>query len=88
MAPIREKALIVILATGCFRIGNLAKLGYRHVRQNLEANRVVAHVHVEAELARGEYCDFDTFINEEAANYLKLYLAEGEGAHRKHRQKR
>ncbi len=74
VADLREKAMIAMLATGGFRIGTLLKLKYRHVKEDLEAGRVPVHIHVEAELNKGKVCDYDTFINEEAAHYLKLYL--------------
>jgi len=74
MANLREKAMIAMLATGGFRIGTLCKLKYRHVKEDLEAGRVPLHIHVEAELNKGKVCDYDTFINDEAVRYLKLYL--------------
>ena len=74
VAGLREKAMIAMLATSGLRIGTLVKLKYRHVKEDLEAGRVPVHIHVEAEITKGKYCDYDTFINEEAARYLKLYL--------------
>jgi len=74
VASLREKAIIAMLATGGFRIGTLLKLKYKHVKEDLEANRTPVHIHVEAEITKGRYADYDTFINEEAAHYLKLYL--------------
>ena len=74
VADLREKAMIAMLATGGFRIGTLVKLKYRHVKEDLEAGRIPLHIHVEAEITKGKYCDYDTFINEEAVRYLKLYL--------------
>jgi len=74
VADLRERAIIAMLATSGLRIGTLLKLKYRHVKEDLEAGRVPVHIHVEADLTKGKYCDYDTFINEEAAHYLKLYL--------------
>ncbi|RLG40229.1 MAG: hypothetical protein DRO05_06875, partial [Thermoproteota archaeon] len=74
VADLREKAMIAVLATSGMRIGTLVKLKYRHVKDDLEAGRVPVHIHVEAEITKGKYSDYDTFINEEAARYLKLYL--------------
>jgi len=51
-----------------------SKLLYRHVREDLEANRIPVHIHVEAEITKGKYGDYDTFLGPEAVNYLKLYL--------------
>jgi hypothetical protein len=44
------------------------------VREDLENNRVPIHIHVEAEITKGKYHDYDTFLGAEAALYLKLYL--------------
>jgi hypothetical protein len=63
-----------MLALGAFREETLAKLQYRHVREDLEANRFPIHVHVEAEITKGKYHDYDTFLGAEAAEYLHLYL--------------
>jgi len=32
------------------------------------------HIHVEAEITKGKYRDYDTFLGQEAVDYLKLYL--------------
>ena len=32
------------------------------------------HVHVEADITKGKYHDYDTFLGAEAATYLKLYI--------------
>ena len=74
MADLREKVIITLLAHGGFREGTLTKLQYRHVKQDLEANITPLHIHVEAEITKGKYHDYDTFIGSEAVNYLKLYL--------------
>ena len=43
------------------------KLKYRHVQEDLENNREPIHVHVEAEITKGKYHDYDTFLGAEAA---------------------
>jgi len=63
-----------MLALGGFRNGTLTKLQYRHVKRDLEKGTAPIHVHVEAEITKGKYHDYDTFIGQEAADYLKLYL--------------
>ena len=73
-ADIREKAIIALLALGGFRVETLSKLKYRHVREDLENNRVPIHVHVEIEIVKGKYAEFDTFLGSEAVTYLKQYL--------------
>jgi integrase len=74
LADIRVKTIISMLALGGFRTGTLVKLKYRHVKRDLENSTVPIHVHVEAEITKGKYHDYDTFLGQEAAAYLKLYL--------------
>ncbi|MFQ6081278.1 MAG: tyrosine-type recombinase/integrase [Candidatus Bathyarchaeia archaeon] len=74
LADIREKAIISILALSGMRIGTLVKLEYRHVKKDLEAGLTPVHIHVEAEITKGKYHDYDTFIGAEAVEYLKAYL--------------
>ena len=74
IADLREKAIICMLALGAFREETLSKLKYRHVQEDLENNRIPIHVHVEAEITKGKYHDYDTFLGAEAAQFLKLYL--------------
>jgi site-specific recombinase XerD len=74
IADLREKTIISMLALGAFREETLSKLQYRHVREDIENNRIPIHVHVEAEITKGKYHDYDTFLGAEAAIYLKLYL--------------
>jgi len=76
IAALREKVIITLLALGAFREETLAKLQYRHIRADLEKGLVPIHVHVEAEITKGKYHDYDTFLEAEAAEYLRLYLEE------------
>jgi site-specific recombinase XerD len=73
-AATRESFVVAAIATGGFREGTFAKLKYRHVREDLEANRIPIHIHVEAAITKGKYHDYDTFINAEASHLLKLYI--------------
>jgi site-specific recombinase XerD len=73
-AATRESFVVAAIATGGFREGTFAKLKYRHVREDLEANRIPIHVHVEAAITKGKYHDYDTFLNAEASHLLKLYV--------------
>ena len=43
-------------------------------KKTLEAGRVPIHIHVEADITKGKYHDYDTFINAEASHLLKLYI--------------
>jgi len=74
LADIREKIITSMLALGGFRIGTLVKLQYRHVQRDLEKMRTPIHIHVEAEITKGKYHDYDTFLAQEVAQYLKAYL--------------
>jgi site-specific recombinase XerD len=74
IAELRQKVIVSMLALGGFRIGTLVKLQYRHVRRDLEKLLTPIHIHVEAEITKGKYHDYDTFIGQEAAEYLRAYL--------------
>jgi site-specific recombinase XerD len=74
IADLRQKVIILLLAHGGFREGTLAQLQYRHVKHDLEADITPVHIHVEADITKGKYHDYDTFIGTEAVNYLKKYL--------------
>lgn len=74
MAEIRVKTIISMLSLGGFRTGTLVKLQYRHVKRDLEKGITPIHIHVEAEITKGKYHDYDTFLGQEAAEYLRLYL--------------
>jgi integrase len=74
IANLRGKVMVSMLALGAFREETLSKLKYRHVKEDIENNRVPIHVHVEAEITKGKYGDYDTFLGAEAAQYLRLYI--------------
>ncbi|HDQ06122.1 MAG TPA: hypothetical protein ENN36_05310, partial [Candidatus Bathyarchaeota archaeon] len=71
LADVREKVIVSMLALGGFRIGTLVKLQYRHVKRDLEKMNTPIHIHVEAEITKGKYHDYDAFIGQEAAEYLR-----------------
>jgi len=75
-AATRDAFIIALIATGGFREGTTCRLKYRHIKEGLEANRVPIHIHVEAEITKGKYHDYDTFLNAEASHLLKLYIIE------------
>ena len=68
--------VIAGIATGGFREGTFSKLKYRHVKEDLEAGRIPIHIHIEANITKGKYHDYDTFLNAEASYLLKLYVDE------------
>ena len=74
IADLRERVIVSMLALGGFREETLSKLRYYHVKEDLEANKTPMHIHVEAEITKGKYSDYDTFVDQEAASYLRLYL--------------
>jgi site-specific recombinase XerD len=74
IAALREKVTITCLATGGFREDTFSKLKYRHVKEDLENNVIPIHVHVEAEITKGKYHDYDTFLGAEASFFLKQYI--------------
>ena len=77
LAPtLRDKAMIAILATSGLRIGTLLQLRYKHIMEDLEANRIPCMIKVDADITKGKYAPYTTFMNEEAVYYLKLYLDE------------
>jgi hypothetical protein len=71
---LRGKVIVSCFALGTFREETLSKLQYRHVKKDIENNRISIHVHVEADITKGKYHDYDTFLGAEAAQYLNLYL--------------
>lgn len=71
---LRDRFIVSALALGGFREGTLAKLRYRHVKYDLERSIIPLHVHVEAEITKGQYGDYDTFLGAEAVLLLKAYL--------------
>ena len=74
IADIRGKMIVSCLALGGFREGTLAQLRYHHVKEDLDKGRVPLHIHADFDIVKGKYGDYDTFLNQEAVDYLKLYL--------------
>jgi hypothetical protein len=70
----RERVIVTCLALGGFREGTLSKLRLYHVQEDLERGIVPIHVHVEAEITKGKYHDYDTFLGAEAVEAIKAYL--------------
>jgi len=74
IADLRDRVIISCLALGGFRESTLARLCYRHVREDLENGTSSIHVHVEAEITKGKYNDYDTFLGDEATHFIREYL--------------
>jgi site-specific recombinase XerD len=71
---LREKLVVTLLGVSGLRIGTLTKLKYRHVKDDLEKNRVPILLNIEAEITKGKYHSYWTFLNQEASDYLRAYL--------------
>lgn len=76
IADLREKVIVSLLSLSGVRVGTLVKLQYRHVKHDLESGIVPVHLHIEAEITKGKYHEYDTFIGAEGVEYLKAYLNE------------
>ena len=74
VSDLREATIVSMIALGGFREETLTRLRYRHVREDLEANRTPIHVRIEIEITKGKYASYDTFLGAEAAEYLRVYL--------------
>ena len=74
IADIRGKVIVSILSLTGMRIGSLVKLQYRHVMKDLENGVNPVHLHLEANIVKGKYGDYDTFLSNEGIGYLKTYL--------------
>lgn len=75
-ADLRGKVIVSMLALGAFREGTLSKLLYRHIKRDYERGVTPIHIHIEAEITKGKYHDYDTFLRKEAEQYLRAYLEE------------
>jgi integrase len=74
VADLRERVIITALSVSGIRLGTLLKLQYRHVKHDLEHEIIPIHMHIEATVTKGKRRSYDTFLNEEAAEYLKAYI--------------
>lgn len=83
-ADLRSKCIISLMALGAFRETTLSLLCYRHVMEDLERGVDPIHVHVERDITKGEYDEYDTFIRAEAVQYLRQYMKHAEPADSTH----
>jgi site-specific recombinase XerD len=83
IADLRGKVIVSMLALGAFREGTLSKLKYRHVREDIENNITPIHLHIESDIVKGKYGDYDTFLGAEAAQYLKIYIDQRKNGNRR-----
>jgi len=73
-ATLREKVIICILCLSGMREGTLVRLKYGHIRDDFENGRSPIHIHVDESITKGQYSDYDTFIDHEATDYLRKYI--------------
>lgn len=74
VADLREKAIVSILAVSGLRTNTLVKLQFRHVKEDLEKGTFPVHIGIKPQITKGKYQGYSSFINCEAAEYLKAYL--------------
>jgi len=70
----RERAFYAILAQSGLRPFTICSLKFKHIKEDLIANRVPCKIDVPQEIAKGKYRGYFTFITHEAVEYLKAYL--------------
>lgn len=68
IADSREGVIISLLTLGGLREGTLIRLQCRHVRGDLEKDIIPLHIHVESEITKGKYHDYDTFLGQKRSN--------------------
>lgn len=74
VADLRDRLIVTVLAVSGLRSGTLVKLKYLHVRKDLEKQIVPIHLRIDADITKGKYRSYSTFLNQEAVDYLKAYL--------------
>ncbi len=74
VADLRGKVIISLLALGGFREETLTLLRYRHVKEDLEKGVDPVHIHVERDITKGDYEEYDTFVRAEAPHYMRQYF--------------
>lgn len=69
----RERAFYAILAQSGLRPFTICSLRFKHIKEDLIANRVPCKIDVPQEIAKGKYRGYFTFVGHEAVEYLKAY---------------
>lgn len=70
----RERVILSMLGLGGFREATLARLQYHHIKQDFENNKIPLHIHVDSDIVKGHYSEYDTFLGQEAFDYIRLDL--------------
>jgi site-specific recombinase XerD len=74
IADLGDATALTLLSLGGFRIDTLSKLEYKHIKHDFERGMTPIHVHVDVEITKGKYADYDTFLGGEATEFLGHYL--------------
>ncbi len=70
----RDRAFFCMMAQGGFRPDTLSKLKIKHIEPELSKGIVPCRVVVPADISKGEFGAYYTFIGEESVEHLKKYL--------------
>jgi site-specific recombinase XerC len=70
----RERAFYAIMAQSGLRPDTICNLKYKHIKEDLENDRIPCKIEIPQEIAKGKYHSYFTFIGEEAVKYLRSYL--------------
>ena len=76
VANLREKVILAFLALTGMRLDTLTKLQYKHIKEDFERGITPLAIYIPAELNKGKYCDYVTFLPSEGVELLKLYFEE------------
>jgi site-specific recombinase XerD len=74
ISNLRERVVITLLGVSGVRVGTLVRLKYKHVKDDLEKHNVPILLNIEAEITKGKYHSYWTFLNQEAHDCLEAYL--------------
>lgn len=71
----RDRAFFCMMAQSGLRPGTVCSLKLKHVQPDFEKGIIPCKIDVPAELAKGEYHSYFTFMGLESVKHLKAYLA-------------
>jgi len=73
-SDVRESAFYSLQAQSGLRPATICNLRFKHVKEDLLADRVPCKIDVPEEIAKGNYRSHFSFCGHETVKYLKLYL--------------
>jgi len=71
----RDRAFFCIMAQTGLRPGTLCSIKLKHIQPDFEKGAIPCKIDVSAEIAKGEYRSYFTFMSPESVKHLKAYLA-------------